>query len=188
MPSYAKPLSPNRKNAHENVSRLRQCAHNWQNSSLTSKPRRLLICRKTSGPTVVVATASTFANKSKNNLEQLNAVPFPGMVRIERCVLHPNPVTGGRPGIEHLKRVATRPKGFWKCALNLCPFDRHGFFNRPHWFLPTERSSEFLGGSSRRQRSHDCDHQCLHVSLSFEPYEMLPITTPAHNIFFDGFY
>jgi hypothetical protein len=53
--------------------------------------------------------------------------------------------------------------------------------------LRTKRRSEFLGGSSRHQRDEDCDHQCLHISLSFDACEMLPITTPAHNISFDGF-
>jgi hypothetical protein len=53
--------------------------------------------------------------------------------------------------------------------------------------LPTDRCSKFLRGTSRCQCGQDCDHQCLHVSLSFEACEMLPITTPAHNISFDGF-
>ena len=49
--------------------------------------------------------------KSKNNLEKLNPVPFSGMIGVERCVLHPNPVASRRPRIEHLKRVATGTKG-----------------------------------------------------------------------------
>jgi hypothetical protein len=126
--------------------------------------------------------------KSKNDLEELNAVPFSRVVGIERCVLHPNPVASRRPRIEHLKRVAALTKGFRKRALNLWPLgNRWWRLHRAHRFLPTDRCSEFLRGSSRHQGGQDCDHQCLHVSLSFEPCEMLPKTAAAHNISFDGF-
>ena len=126
--------------------------------------------------------------KLKDDLEKFNAVPFPRVVGIERCVLHPNPITGRRPWVEHLKRVATAAKSFRKRSLNSWPFGyRRRCFHRAHRFLRTKWRSEFLGRSSRDQRDEDCDHQCLHISLSFDACEMLPITTPAHNISFDGF-
>jgi hypothetical protein len=126
--------------------------------------------------------------KLKNNFEELNAFPFSRIIGIERCVLHPNAVASRRPRIEHLKRVATPAKGFRKCSLNSGSFgNRRRRLHRAHWFLRTERCSEFLCRNCRNQRGHDCDHQCLHVSLSFDACEMLPITTPAHNISFDGF-
>ena len=127
-------------------------------------------------------------NKSKDDLEKLNAIPFPRVVRIERCVLYPDSVAGWRPRIEHLKRVATSTKGFRKCPLNFWSFgNRRRRLHRAHRFLRTDRCSEFLRGSSRYQRGQDCDHQCLHVSLSFAACKCCPITTPAHNISFDGF-
>src|SRR6516225_2774892 len=126
--------------------------------------------------------------RSKNDLEELNAVPFSGVIGIERRVLHPSAVPSRRPWIEHLKGVAAGTKGFRKCALNSCPFgNRRQLLHRADRFLPTDRCPVFLRGSGRHQRSENCDHQCLHVSLSFEACEMLPITTPAHNISFDGF-
>ena len=111
----------------------------------------------------------------KDDLEELNAVPFPGVIGIERCVLHPKSVAGWRPRIEHLKRVATWTKGFRKCSLNSWPFrDRRRRFHRAHRFLRTERCSKFLGGSTRHQRGQDCDNQCLNVSLSFDASECCP--------------
>jgi hypothetical protein len=127
-------------------------------------------------------------HKSKNNLEELNAVPFSGVIGVERCVLHPNPVAGRRPWIEHLERVTTRTKCLRKHPLNRWPFrNRWRRLHRAHRFLPTDRCSEFLRGGGRHQRGQHCDNQCLHVSLSFEACEMLPVITPAHNISFDGF-
>jgi len=100
-----------------------------------------------------VREASAPPGKSKKDLEKLNAVPFSGVVGVERCVLHPNPVAGRRPGIEHLKRVTAGTKGFWKRALDLCPFGNRGrFLNRAHWLLPTDGCSVFLRGNGRHQR------------------------------------
>jgi hypothetical protein len=148
-----------------------------------SNARRLLTRRLPS-----VRRGERLYSKLKNDLEELNAVPFSRVVGIERCVFHPNPVTGRRPRIEHLKRVATSTKGFRKCSLNFWSFgNRRRRLHRAHRFLRTDRCSEFLCRNRRHQRGQDCDHQCLHVSLSFEACEMLPKTTPAHNISFDGF-
>lgn len=108
--------------------------------------------------------------QSENDLEQLYAVPFSGIIGIERCVLHPDPVPRRRPWIQHLKRVTTRTKGFRKCSLNSRSLERDRFLNRTDRFLPAKRCPEFLGRSSRYHRSYGYDHhQCLHISLSFEP-------------------
>src|SRR5205807_10407336 len=48
--------------------------------------------------------------KSKDDLEELNAVPFSGVIRIERRALDPCAVTRRRRRIQHLERVATRLK------------------------------------------------------------------------------
>src|SRR5262249_43423476 len=167
--------------------------------SLTSKARRLLIRRKLSGRSshgygeprcklTGVPRGERLYKLSEDDLEELNAVPFSGIIGIERRVLHPSAIPSRRPWIEHLKGVAAGTKGFRKCALNSCPFgNRRRLLHRAHRFLSTDRCPEFLRRSSRHQPSQNCDHQCLHVSLSFEACEMLPITTPAHNISFDGF-
>ena len=116
-------------------------------------------------------------NLLKHDLEELNALPFPGVIGIKRCILHPSPVTSRRPRIEHLKRVTTSTKSFRKCSLNSWPFgDRRRRLYCAHRFLRTERCSEFLCRNRRNQRGEDCDHRCLHVSLSFEAYEHV-----AHN-------
>ena len=125
--------------------------------------------------------------KSENDLEELNSLPLSRIIRVERCVLHPDPVASRRPRVEHLQRVATGTECFRKCPLDFCPFDRCWLFNRSHRSLPADRCSKFLRGSSRHQGGDNCDHQSLHVSLSVCGNQMLPITIPAHNISFDGF-
>jgi hypothetical protein len=125
---------------------------------------------------------------SKDDLEKFNAVPFSGVVGVKCCILYPDSVARGRPRIEHLKRVTAWSERFRKCATNCWPLGNgRRRWHRADRFLSTDRCSEFLGGSSRHQRGQDCDHQCLHISLSFEACEMLPITAPVHNISFDGF-
>ena len=37
--------------------------------------------------------------ESKENFEEFNASPFPGVIRIELCALHPGAVAGRRPRI-----------------------------------------------------------------------------------------
>src|SRR4029077_17879504 len=91
------------------------------------------------------------------------------------CVLHPNPVAGRRPRIEHLKRVATLTKGFRKHSLNFWSFgNRRWRLHCAHRFLRTDRCSEFLCRNRRNHRGQDCDHQCLHVYLSFNASECCP--------------
>src|SRR5262249_18173200 len=114
--------------------------------------------------------------------------PLSRVIGIERCVLDPDPIAGRRPRIKHLKRITARTKRLRKYTLNCWTFgNRWRLLYTAYRFFPTDRRSEFLPGSCHRQRDQDCDHQCLHGSLSFEACEMLPITTPAHNISFDGF-
>ncbi len=98
-------------------------------------------------------TGAYRGENSKDNFEKLNAVPFSRVVGIERCVLHPNPVAGRRPWIEHLKRVTTGTKCFRKHTLNCWPLrNRRRSRHRAHRFLPTDRRSEFLCRNSCNQR------------------------------------
>ena len=101
------------------------------------------------------------------------------MIGVEHCVLDPSPVACWRPWIEHLKRVTARPECFRKRPLNSCSLGNgRRRLHRAHRFLPTDWCSEFLRGSSRHQRCQDCDHQCLHVSLSFEACNRLTSLNP----------
>src|SRR5436190_3712460 len=164
MPSYARQLSPNRRNSHENSSHLRRYARNWQTCSLTPKARRLLIrrnyARHCSGACVNhrlnltgVRRSERLYRKSKDDLEQLYAVPFSWVIGIERCVLYPYSVASRCPGIEHLKRVTTGTKCFRKHTLNCWPLgNRRRSRHRAHRFLPTDRCSEFLCRNSCNQR------------------------------------
>lgn len=54
--------------------------------------------------------ACAHQTKSKDNFEELNAVPFSGVIRIERRAFHPSAVAGGRPRIEHLEGVTAGAK------------------------------------------------------------------------------
>jgi len=56
--------------------------------------------------------------KSKDNLEELNPVPFSGMVRIERGAVYPGAVACWRPWIEHLERVTIAAKSSWNYSLD----------------------------------------------------------------------
>ena len=83
--------------------------------------------------------------KSKDNFEQFNAVPFSGVVGVERRAIHPRSVTGGRPRIEHLKRVTTGAKCAWNHSINSwSPEQRWRSFHRADGFLWPDRCSVFL--------------------------------------------
>src|SRR5512133_294541 len=87
IPRYARQLSPNRRNAHENGSHLRRCARNWQSTSLTSKAHRLLIRRKLARRFAPVSTdanwqafaaANASTGNQKTSSKSLMPFHFPG--------------------------------------------------------------------------------------------------------------
>src|SRR5207249_4155502 len=86
--------------------------------------------------------------RSKNNFEELNTVPFSGVVRIERGAVHPGSITGRRPRIEHLERVTAGTKCSRNHSFNRGPLQkwRRGF-HRAHRFLRPNRWSVFLCSS-----------------------------------------
>src|ERR1700688_4653558 len=94
--------------------------------------------------------------KSEEDFEEFNPLPFSRYIRIEHGAFHPRAVAGWRPGVEHLKWI-TRVA---KCARN------HSFYSGPlqhrrrrghctHRFLRADWCSEFLRGSGDRHRGRD---------------------------------
>ena len=88
-------------------------------------PERRPLLRKSwriaSGAIASTRGASALRELLKDDLEELNALPFSGVVRVERRALHPVAVTGRRPWIEHLEWVTAGAKSSRNDSLDRGP-------------------------------------------------------------------